>query len=432
MSAGKNKITAILTLIVLSLLIPVPIVFSESILDLNKCISTALENNPDLRKLRYDREISNVQLKSTIYSLYPQLSLDMGYSNQIGHSYATDADNESSGYNASLRVSQSLFTSGKNTANLKKARNSLSLTESRYIQQENSLVVNVKKLYYQVLANTNLVKTRENELKRRRDNLVIVKLLYQVGNEKKSNLDQSEYYIKQAAYNLNNAIENLDLSILQLKKEIGLAKNEEITIAEQYTDDIVLNPEQAIEEALRDRQDLKQMELNIETNKLERISLRSEYLPAASVSAGYNWGGERFFPDSTDWNAMFSVSLPISSGFPLYSKLKENEINNTSLILQKKDLIETIGIEVRTARIKANAARNRLSLSEDNIKVAKERAVLAGFDYNQGNISFIEFEEIENNLSSAELELIEARNAYELAKSDLLNTIGTGYKKEAK
>lgn len=411
------------------LMIPIPATAATQ-MDLAACISTAVRSNAALRTLGYAKQIKDVQVKTALSNLFPQLSAGINYTNQAGHSYVTDSQTDSSAYDANVKVTQSLFTSGQNTGNLKKARSNYRIAESGYLQEEVSLVASIKKLYYQAVQNTSLISAREAELKRKKNNLAIVQLLYQVGNEKKPNLDQAKYNVKQAEYQLLSAKNSLTTSLQQLKKEMGVDPGADISVVEAYTDDLSLTQEQALARALEERQDLKQKTLSIEINKIERTIAKSDFLPTASISAAYNWAGGSFFPADSDVSTVFSVSLPLSNGFPLYAALKENAITLESLLAEKKSLIDSITIEVNTAYMSVALARDRLSLAADNIAVAQDRATLAGIEYKQGSTSFVEFEQIEDNLSSAEQELVNARYSYESAKAELLSAIGTGTAKE--
>ncbi|MFA5858360.1 MAG: TolC family protein [Elusimicrobiota bacterium] len=419
------KTISLLTLLFLIFTIYTFPSYSETKMVLEDCINTALKNNAVLSALAYDKELKNVQLKSTVYIVYPQVNLNLNYLQMIGYSFVQNTGGDSSGYDTGLKITQTLFSSGKNTATIKKAQNNYKLAELQYIQQQNTLILNIKKLYFQLLQNNALLITRETELKRRKENCAIVSLLYQIGNEKKTNLDQAEYYTKKSEYDLLAAKNNVEMSLLQLKKEMGKGQGEMIIVDEQYTgDEIKLEADKAIEVALKNRPDIKQKEVSIEINKLDRIVAQSEYLPAVSASAGYNLAGKTLTPTTSDANTVLSISFPISAGFPLYLKLKENDITLNSLLLEQKSLLETITIEVKAAYFKTVLAKSRFALAEANIDVAEERAILAGIEYKQGNISFLEFEDIEDNLNTAELELIEARFNYELAKADLLNAMG--------
>ena len=322
-------------------------------------------------------------------------------------------------------MTQSLFSSGKNRASIKKARNNSRITEYKYLEEENNLVLKIKRNYYQVLKNISLVKTGKEALKRKEHNYSLIKLLYQVGNEKMTNLNQAKYYIAKEKNNLFQATKNLEIAKLKLKKEMGIPLDTSLELEEQFNaHEYNYSEAEVINKAMEYRPDLKQLELNIENVKLERTSDRSEFLPSASLSADYDWYGSRFFPGRDKWSTMFTVSFPISGGFPLYTRLKENNIDLASSKIGKETLIENITIEAKEAHLNIILAKEKMDLTYDNLKVAKERSTLAGLEYSQGKISFVEFEDIEDKLSEAESEVIEAKYAYEIAIAELENTIG--------
>lgn len=419
-----------LTVSIISIMLNVGVVsncFSSEKLTLDKCIDIAKKNNKQLEELRLEKELKSIQLKSAWYNIFPQLDFSMNYSDRLSYDYADDSENRAGNYSAGFRLTQSVFSSGKNTTSIKKARNNYKITEYNCIEKENDLVRRIKRNYYQVLKNISLVKTGEEALKRKENNYSLIKLLYQVGNEKITNLNQAKYYIDKEKYSLFQATKSLEIAKSKLKQEMGIPLDAPLELEEQFASydfKYAYSETEVINKALEYRFDLKQVELSIENVKLERTSAKSEFLPSASLSADYSWYGNKFFPDRDGWNTMFSVSFPISEGFPLYTRLKENKINFLSSEIRKETLIENITIEAKEAHLNITLAKEKMKLAYDNLKVAKERSTLAELEYSQGTISFVEFEDIEERLSKAESELIEAKYAYEIAIAELENTIG--------
>ena len=400
-------------------------VFASEEITLDRCIDTAKKNNRQLEELRLGKRMKSIQLKSARYDVFPQLDFNMNYSNKLSYDYDNGDKNRAGNYSSGFKLTQSLASSGRNTAAIKKAVNNYEIAECNYLEAQNDLIVEIKKKYYQVLKNMSMVKTVEDAVKRKENNYSLIKLLYQVGNEKITNLNQAKYYIANEKNNLLLAAKNLEIAKLKLKQAMGIPLDTPLDLKEQFTAyEYDYGEDEAINKAMEYRPDLKRAELSVENVKLERTNAMSEFLPSASLSADYNWYGGQFFPDRDGWNTVFSVSFPISGGFPLYTKLNENKINLLSSEIAKKTLIDNITIEAKESHLAIILAKEKKILSYDNLKVAKERFTLAGLEYSQGKISFVEFEDIEDRLSSAESELIEAKYAYEIAIAELENAIG--------
>lgn len=398
---------------------------AENVLSLDDCIRTARENNPAVRALRYTVETRDVQVKSAASTLFPQLSANLGYTNLDGHDYRTNASLDDEAYTASLSLTQTLFASGRNIAALKKARTARTAAQAASARQEDVLTASIKKLYFQVVQNMNLLAARKDDLARKKDNAALVRLLYTIGNETKPNLDQTTYNVDRAAYQLRGTQAALADSLRRLNIEMGADPAAAVTVnPDSYTPAISLTIDECLSRARANRQDLAQKQLSIEANALERVIAHSERLPVVAVSAGYAWAGASFFPDDADIQTRLSVSVPLSAGFPVYSALRENTITRNTLAVEKKALEDSIAAEVAAAYDNASLARERLALADANIAVARDRATLARMEYNHGGLSFVEFESIEDNLSAAEQELANARFASESAKADLLAAIG--------
>lgn len=310
---------------------------------LDDCIKIAKSNNYRIKELELDKQSKELRLKSAWNNIFPQLSFNLGYDNSKKYIYDTDLETLSKGYSANFSVSQVLFRSGYHRANIEKAQNNLKMSELNYKQEENSLVLRIKAKYYQVLQNINLAKMRENDVKRKEDNVALIKLLYQVGNEKKTNLDQAELDLETAKNNLLNAQESLKISIQRLNIEMGndpdvpIELNDELTYSEYSFDE-----KEALKKAFELRPDFKQKELSIKSAELDKVTARSDFLPNASLSAGYNWAGNSFFPDKNGWNTRLNISIPILSGFPLYTSLQDAKTNLDTLLIDQKQFQKII------------------------------------------------------------------------------------------
>ncbi len=399
--------------------------FADAPKTLDECLDLARKNNYQMRQLDFEREVKRLRLKSAWNRIFPQIGFNMGYSNAKTVTYAPEIESQSGEYTAGLSLTQSLFTSGANWSSIKQAQNNYQIIEYKYIETENSVSLRLKMKYYQVLRNKNLGQTRQSAVKRKENNLALIKLLYQVGNEKKTNLSQAEIDRDRAKYDLLSAENNLRISLARLNEEMGREPDAPLEIIEELSyNEYEFNEKEAFTQAFNWRPDLKQKELNIEIAELDKISARSDFLPTMALSANYTWKDTDFFPERSGWNGKFTVSFPISNGFPLYTALKEKYINVDSLKLQKEELERKITADVQEVCINLSLSDKNVEISRKSLTVAQERESLARLEYSQGRISYGEFEDIEVNLSKAETDWVESIYGYEIAKANFEYTIG--------
>lgn len=394
---------------------------------LDDCLRAAAANNTDLRSLALNRDSANLTVNSALYDLFPQVNAVLGYSDSSVYDYKLNARTANSGYTGTLSVTQSLYSGGRNTAAYKKAKNSYRLADYDWRDKLASLTMTVKQYYFQALQNAELVKTGRGAVERKEHNYSLIKLLYQGGNEKITNVEQAEYNVEKAKLDLLQTEKNSELALLHLKQTIGLDAEEPLELetgAQSYGRELTMTESEAVSAALAGRVDIKKAAINLESNELERTAAKSEFLPSASVSAAYDRRGKYFFPEQNSWTTGLTLSLPLSGGFPLYTSLKQNKLNRSSLNLEKENLIKNITYQTRSAHISLAMSRIRVNLAKKNLTIAKDRSTLANLEYSQGSISFIEFEDIEDNLSSAESGLVEAAYSYENAKAAFEYYIG--------
>ncbi|HNW44873.1 MAG TPA: TolC family protein [Elusimicrobiales bacterium] len=394
---------------------------------LNDCLRAAAANNTDLRALAVNRDSAKLAVNSALYDLFPQVGAELGYSDTSAHNYKSDADTGSQLYTGSLRVTQSLYSGGRNSAAYKLAKNSYRLADYSYKDKLAELAMTVKQYYFQTLQSAELVRTGREAVARKEHNHSLIRLLYQGGNEKNTNVDQAEYNVDKARLGLRQTEKSYDLSRLKLKQVLGLDSEEELELEPGdgiYGRDFPMTEDEAVKRALGDRVELRKSELNFDSNERERFAARAEFLPSVNLSAVYDRAGASFIPERNSFTTGIAVSLPLSGGFPLYTSLKRNKLERKSLELTRENLVRSISYQVRSAYITLELDKIKVELARKNLKIARDRSTLANLEYSQGSLSFIEFEDIENNLSGAESGLVEAVYALENAKAAFEYYIG--------
>lgn len=422
---NRHRIILFIVTFILTALFSVYSFAEQDKYTLEDCIRTAKNNNYRIKELKLSLESAELRLKSAWNNIFPQLSFNMGYSDSKSYDFSTDLESLSNGYSANFSVSQVLFRSGYNWANIRKAQNSLKISELGYRQEESSLALRVKTKYYKVLQDLNLVKMRHNDVRRKQDNAALIKLKYQVGNEKKTNLDQAELDLETANYDLLDAQESLKISIKRLNIEIGndpdavIELNDEMVYSGYKYDEA-----EALKQAFELRPDFKQKELSIRSAELDRVTARSDLLPSASLSAGYSWAGDNFFPERSGWNTRLSVSFPILSGFPLYTGIKDAKTNLETLLIDIKQMQKSIAVDVHEASVNLMLADKNVRIKEKALGVARNREILSRMEYSQGKLSYLEFEDTELRLTQAEISYIQSLYQFEISKASFENTIG--------
>jgi len=163
----------------------------------------------------------------------------------------------------------------------------------------------------------------------------------------------------------------LSLPLVNIELEDSLATlPENVTATEQA----------ALEMALANRNDLRALELQAQAARQQASAIRAEALPTVGVLADYGVSqrnGRSFLPT---YDLGVSLSVPIFDGFRREGRIEEQTSTARDLENRARDLRVQVEADVRTAVLNlassteaVAAARERLSLAEQEVAQARER-----------------------------------------------------------
>ena len=215
----------------------VAIMFHISIaqpLTLDDCVSLAKQNNLTLQQAKMDIDAARASLTDANSSYYPSLGLSTNY--RYGGSASVDA---SGSFSTGISAQYTLYKGGSIRAGSKIAKTRIKIAEETYRQKENEVVLSVKQTFYKILQTQEQITLVNSILKRRNDNLTLLKLNYNVGRENEPNVKQAEVSLNQTEYDYMQAEQSLALAKLSLSQLLNLPSQE---MSIQYQDKTIEFP----------------------------------------------------------------------------------------------------------------------------------------------------------------------------------------------
>lgn len=218
-------------------------------------------------------------------------------------------------------------------------------------------------------------------------------------------------------------------SRLELIRAIGAPLDASIAIASplQRMDIGTDIPDEAasITLAMSRRADIEAASRQLDAGRQGSRAIKAERLPSVSAFADDGAIGKNgsHFLNTYMWGV--ELSFPIFDGFRRQGKLSEQEAVNAGLELRKRELQRQVSVEVRSAILNLETAR-------DQVFGARERLALAQLEYSQAQDRFKAGVASNADVIAASLSLNGARNLeidalanYQAAKVDLARAEGT-------
>ncbi len=398
----------------------------------NAALKRAFETNPELNAERESLNISEQELKVSISSYLPTITLEGTRSqedtekltNQDGTNAAfTDVDPES----RSIKITQTLIDFGRG-AELAKSKIGIDLAKAKLLKKEQEI------LYKAADAYTGLISAKEkftinnsnvNLLERQ---VETDRIRLERGNISLSDVAQSESSLAGAKAKLIQAENDLLTSRLNYENIIGqvndiesLDKNSinNLNLPNQLSD--------AIEISKKNNPDLIIAKLEYEQSKKDTISARSDLAPTAKLSLDRTKTDDfsSTYDEKEQDTLKATVTWPFFSGGKNYANLNKSKSAELQKSLLLDNSIKKNQTDVASAwsSYQSNQSLlNSVRAQVDAAEIANEGIVA---EYNSGS-KRTTLEVIQSNslLLNAQISLADSEKNYILSQFNLLKSIG--------
>ena len=398
----------------------------------NAALKRAYETNPELNAERESINISEQELKVSISSYLPTITLE-GTKSEEDTEKLTNRDGSNASITdvdpstRSLKITQTLIDFGRG-AELAKSKIGIDLAKAKLLKKEQEI------LYKAADAYTGLISTKE-KLAINISNVNLLdrqvetdRIRLERGRITLSDVAQSESSLAEAQAKLIKAENDLLTSRLNYENVIGQLNDIE-SLEKSSINDLNLPTQlnDAIEISKKNNPDLIIAQLEYEQSKKDTISARSDLAPTAKLSFDRSKTDDLSSTyDEREKDVLkATVTWPFFSGGKNYANLNKNK----SAELQKRLLLDNSIKKNQTdvASAWSSYQSNQSLLSSvraqvDAAEIANEGIVA---EYNSGS-DRTTLEVIQSNslLLNAQISLADSEKNYILSQFNLLKSIG--------
>lgn len=394
-------------------------------LTLQDCINLTLQNNPEIAAAYSSQEAQRSALKQSKSTYLPQVNGSAGYSRSNANTAAGNTGTNEN-YSASINASQLIYDFGKTGSTVGIQEKSYQSAVQNTTALINDKIYALKVAYYAVLSAEESENVYKQSVEQYTEQLKRAKAFYDVGTYPKIDVTSAQVNLNDAKLNLLTAQNLVKTKRQELLNIMGVSDtNPNFTL--QMAD--TLQPfEMTLEEALntanKNRPDLLAKQLQVESARQNVTLSKTGYAPTITANGSYAWSGNDF-PLYDRWSAGASLNVPIFSGFSTYNKVEQSKQNLQTAYHNLTSLEQQILLDVKTAYLALNNAKERIPVAELTKKQAKEGYDLAVGRYKVGVGNYIEVKDAETSYSKAKLSYIQAVLDYNLAVAKLQNSMGS-------
>lgn len=447
--------------------------FAQKVLSLEETMAIARENSPDILQAKLTLERSRESLKAQNASLKSQFRLSIEpFSfqrarefNQFFSTWNTSETKQSSGLfsitqpiiwtdgtlslmdqiswrdsysefqdvrtktysnNLYLTYQQPIFTYNRTKLELREVELEMESSLLNFQIQGLRLEQQVANSFYTAYQNKMSLQVAQEEYANTQQTFQIIKQKVDAGLEIKEELYQQELNLATSKSNIQNNRVQLENALDELKQLIGLPLSDDIDIAAVTSQEPVdVDLESAINYGLKNRMELRQHKINIETSKasLVRASAINEFKGNIDLTYGIIGNDERLknIYETPTQNQQINLSLEI----PLWdwgeseARTKAAEASVSSSQLSLEDEKNNIIIGIRRAYRNLQNQEIQIEIARKNVDMAQLTYDINLERYKNGALTSMDLNQFQSQLTQKKINLVNALINYKLALLDL-------------
>jgi outer membrane protein len=342
-------------------------------------------------------------------------------------SYSEYQDTKSKYFSNDLYLSftQPIFTYNQTKLRLRELELALENSALTFAIQKLYLEYQVTQNFYNVYQQKASLEIALDEYRNREQSYQIIKNKVEAGLDPQAELYQAELDLTRSKSNVQNIQVALDNYLDSFKKLIGLSLFDDITATADISHQPVeIDLQRALDTGLKYRMEIRQRQIDVENARydLVRAAATNEFRGDITLSYGVTGTDEKFNQifDSPTKNERISLqfNVPLFDWGQKKSTIKSYQamIKNSELSLE--DEKNSIIIEIRRAYRNLKNLISQIDIAEQSLRSAQLTYDIQLERYKNGDLTSMDLNLAQNQLSQAKLDKISALINY---KTELLN-----------
>lgn len=444
--------------------------FSQKTVSLDEALDIAFENSPDIQRSRLNIERNKELLNAQLASLKSKFALDVTpfsyskrdtYDDQFSTWYNSETkkfssqfsvvqpikaldgtlslinsfeyhDNVSTtgsdfGYynNLYIQYRQPLFMYNQTKMNLERNQLNLENATLAYAIEMLNMERYVTQAFYDIYQKQMSLQIAIEDFENQKISMKITESKVEGQLSAREELYQAELNYTTSQSNLEDQKVALENSKDEFKRLLGISLDEEVEVtADIQYKEVAVNLKKAVDNGLKQRLELQQKEINITNAQFDLIqtSANNKFKGDVSLSMGFT-GTSEIFNDiyntpSKSPQASITFSIPLFDWGERKARIKAAELSLESTRIDLKDLENDIIINIRKVYRNLNNLIRQIGIADQNERNAQLTYEINLERYKSGDLTSIDLERFQNQLSEKKMNRANALINYKL---ELLN-----------
>jgi outer membrane protein len=408
-------------------------------LTLKQSIGIALQKSPTLQSAQGAIKEAQYRRLGTVSDFLPQVNMQYSYTRLDKAPYfsapplipATQIGTRDN-YNWTTSVTQPVFTGGALINSYLLAKLGVDMAKVQFEQTKLDLVLQVREAYYSVLKAEKGVEVAQQAVQQLESHYTVAQAFFEVGIIAKNDVLQTEVQLAQRRQNLIKAENGLEVAWGVFNTLLRRGINEPVRLGEtlEYTP-MTIDMDALMEEAFRERPELKLSDLGIKSAKKEVGVAASKLFPQLSIVFSYaregdepSVNGSRFQHDADSWNVMGVAQWDIWDWGKAWWGVGESKARVFQAECALEQVKDAVRLDVQSASLGVTEARKNIQLAETAVSQAEENFRINEERYKGQVATSTDVLDALTLLTQARTNYYTALSDYNVAKARLQRAIG--------
>jgi outer membrane protein len=225
-----------------------------------------------------------------------------------------------------------------------------------------------------------------------------------------------------------------ETSLFGLSRLLNLDPRQVIELADSLSFYETPQPEvePSLQLALSERQEWKSLEAQIKSAGNQKKASSESRLPSVRFDGDFAYVGTSGNTTLPTYTYQASVNMPLFTGGRIHAEMVRADLEIKKLEQQRDDLRNQIALDVKTALLNLQSARNEVQVANLGVQLSKEEVDQARDRFKAGVANNIEVIQAQDSLARANDNQIVALYRFNQARADLARSIGQMEKVYAK
>ncbi len=397
-----------------------------------KSVEQTAKSNPEVEAARQTLSARESQRRSAFAGFFPKLTASFGYTYGTGRSSSQTGllpdgtgTGERSTYSASLTLTENLFSGFADKAKIDGASATRDVAQAQLTAARAKASADLKAAFAGVAYAKKAKKLTEDIIRRRESNLKLIELRFESGRENRGSFLLSRGYLEQSRLDHLQAENSIDTYQAQLARVLGIDERAELDVSGAVP--IAEPPAKVNLEELTLRTPEYLQSVGDESSaEAAWVTARSGFFPTLSLTGTTANSDDRFFPQNNRWSVGATLNFPLFNGGSDYYGMKAASDLAKAAALAKDNALRQGKVKLRQALASFQEAVQKLEVDTRFQEAATTRAKIAREKYNNGLLSFEDWDIIENDLINRQKNLLQSERDRVVAQAEWERTQGKG------